>query len=877
MRSNEEQRRAAQDHGWRHFFGFPYAPVWIAGLALLAPVYMAGKALFWGTPLLQFGPWWDLAWETLLSGHLPLWNPLVGMGAPLMANYQSGLFYPPYWLYLLLHAMGGVRWMAWGMAVVAGFHLSWAGLGMVYLARRLGLNPLAQAVSGLAFGLSGYLVARLGFLSINAAVAWLPWISLFLTPHRNEIVHRRQDFPKLAACLAFLLLAGHAQTAWYIILLAVLWAGFWSASRGNFFKAVSRTWLWFGLAAVLAAGIAAIQLIPTAEYLAQSSRAAEVEYDFALNYSFWPWRLLTLFAPFFFGNPVRGDYWGYANYWEDAIYVGLLPLLLAISALVASFKKTQRRTLSLLTGSHAITLNRHLVWFLCSIFSIALILALGKNTPLFPWLYRHIPTFDMFQAPTRWMIWAEFALALLAGIGAEGWREPDGWRLYWTRLGIMGAVAVALGAGLTWISIGAVSPSFIRSVAVLGFLGVGVGVLSLNAPPGEQAENAIQGMGKDAGQLSAAGGASHKTKRSRWEHLRGSLRSRASLRTLIQLAPPPPRQRFPNKPYALNKWRWAVTGFIAFDLFVAGWGLNPAGRLDLYGPAQASEHTQWIMEGLRSSNGRLYLADAQEHWLKYVRFFRFETFDPGEDWQNLRAVLLPNTNIFDRVALVSNFDPLVPGRFNDWLVMLEEASPDDRIEMLRLMGVRVVETLDRSAPYGVRYQPFDGEWLRWVGCARLAETPEQSRNWILDGNVDFQKEVILELADHAEYFSDMGLDQDQTENCPPGELNDEQPARNLRQWEVLKANPNEMVLNYEAQKSGWLVMSDVWYPGWRASVDGISVHLLPANYLFRAAYVPAGKHQLIVVYRPVSFYSGALISLISLVVFFSFIIIRRKG
>jgi len=92
-----------------------------------------------------------------------------------------------------------------------------------------------------------------------------------------------------------------------------------------------------------------------------------------------------------------------------------------------------------------------------------------------------------------------------------------------------------------------------------------------------------------------------------------------------------------------------------------------------------------------------------------------------------------------------------------------------------------------------------------------------------------------------------------------------------------KKHPNELVLNYEAQEPGWVVMSDVWYPGWKASLDGISTPLLRANYLFRATYVPAGKHQLIVAYRPASFYTGALISLISLIVFFLFIVIRRKG
>ena len=166
----------------RRIFSLPHLPIWLAPFVLLAPVYLTGKALFWGTPLLQFGPWWSYAWQTLLAGHLPLWDPLLGMGAPLLANYQSALLYPPNWIYLALYGLAGVPLMAWGMALIAALHLVWAAVGMAAIARRLGLGVLAQAVSGLAFGLSGYLVARLGFLSITSTAAWLPWVLLYLTP-----------------------------------------------------------------------------------------------------------------------------------------------------------------------------------------------------------------------------------------------------------------------------------------------------------------------------------------------------------------------------------------------------------------------------------------------------------------------------------------------------------------------------------------------------------------------------------------------------------------------------------------------------------------------------------------------------------------------
>ena len=61
-----------------------------------------GEVLFWGTPLLQFWPWHKLVKEALLQGEWPLWNPLLGNGAPLLANLQSAVFYPPNLIYLLM-------------------------------------------------------------------------------------------------------------------------------------------------------------------------------------------------------------------------------------------------------------------------------------------------------------------------------------------------------------------------------------------------------------------------------------------------------------------------------------------------------------------------------------------------------------------------------------------------------------------------------------------------------------------------------------------------------------------------------------------------------------------------------------------------------
>ncbi len=705
--------------------GLPGILLLLAPLALLSPVLLRGEALFWGTPALQFTPWREIAWESIRAGSLPLWNPGSGMGAPLFANYQSALAYPPTWLLFLLSSLGGVEWSAWGQGVLVVTHWIIAAVGMARLAGSLGLGRLAQALSGLAFGLGGYLVSRAGFLSINATVAWLPWLVHYAGQVASPVLRRGEPWLgawlKLALVGGLLLLAGHAQTAWYACLLAVTWGGYWgwqdgaSASNGGDsgerrtpnrlrIAELAKVLLRLGSGLALGVALAAIQLVPTAEYLAQSQRAAEIDFEYAMTYSFWPWRFLTLLAPDLFGSPVSGDYWGYANYWEDALYIGLLPLLLALSALVGWLvrRPAYRRGREIAAEEAVIQSPRlEAIPFLLVLLVVSFILALGNNTPLFPWLYRHVPTFDMFQAPTRFSIWASFALALLAGFGAQVWRRPARRALYWTRLGTAGAVAVMIGAGLAWYLMGEVSPTFIRATALAGLWGVGAGVLSLTAPPSSDNE----GNQPDVA------------------------------------------------PGEITPWHWAVAVFVSIDLILAGWGLNPGIDPAFYStsPPAAAE----IKEQL--AGRRLYLSTTDEQALKFERFLRFDSFDPGEDWaahagclpaQPEPAGWHPHAQQFRpaRPRAIRDLDGSAlhrPGRGARQHARYERGRRD---RGPRYRGPRS-RALDPQAALGVGFESLPGstgQRARWIACARQVSDGEAALQAILGDTFDPQQAIVVE-------------------------------------------------------------------------------------------------------------------------------------
>lgn len=76
----------------------------------------------------------------------------------------------------------------------------------------------------------------------------------------------------------------------------------------------------------------------------------------------------------------------------------------------------------------------------------------------------------------------------------------------------------------------------------------------------------------------------------------------------------------------------------------------------------------------------------------------------------------------------------------------------------------------------------------------------------------------------------------------------------------VRRTSNELRLQVRARCRGLLVVSETYYPGWKAYVDGKPVQVLEAFGAFRSAVVPAGEHQVVFIYRPLTVLWGAVLS-----------------
>jgi hypothetical protein len=724
-------------------------------LVLFGPMLLRGEVLFWGTPLLQFVPWHRYAIEVLQAGHLPLWNPLLGAGAPLLANYQSALLYPPNLLLL-------VTGPEYGHGLLVCAHLIFAGLGMRALARRVGIKPAGQMVAAVGFSLSGYMVARAGFISINHSAAWLPWVVLGLENLLEAIHEDRQPgawirpLALLSLALGLQWLAGHAQTAWYTLVLLVSWSLWRLISWRERRLQIRAIGLVVG-ACGLAFAMAAVQLIPTLEYLSQTPRATALDMEYALTYSFWPWRILGLLLPDLFGSPVRSDFWGYGNYWEDAIYIGILPLLLALAAVLRKLraKDSSGRTIR----------------FLLVVCGVTLLLALGKNTAVFPFLFRHVPTFGLFQAPARWNLLLVFSLALLAGFGIEGWTTPSGRGLYWTRLGTVGAGIIGLAAfiGSRWL--GDIEASFVRSFAIAGILLAASGVLTLFLPK--------------------------------------------EYNPRVQLL---------------------LGGFILLDLVSAGWGLNPSLPPSVY---QGETRLKELASG--EDGRRLFMPSDVEYTATFERSHRFDTFNPGIEWRLVREAGIPNTPLLENVPSLNNFDPFVPSRYELLMEAVETAEKEKGDRLLALAGVSWTAFDSGEGPLGVQYREVKGSRRVWLMPEAVsAGSASEAQAVVESGKLDPLRSALVEAP--ADVASRSG-------GNAAAILHEQQ-------------DPNKVQLSISAPEGTWFVLADSWYPGWRLYIDGDLSEMYPAFLAFRGAWIPAGDHEVEMIYRPLSVASGAALGLI---------------
>jgi hypothetical protein len=672
-------------------------------------------------------------------------------------------------------------------------HIYLALLFTFLFCRETGYGRAGATLAAISFGLSGFFLARLGIYTIITNGAWLPGLLWFAA--RYARTGRPREMLWFAGGAALAVLAGQFQIAFY----SVLTAGAYLLYVNH--KKWRSTLPVLGGVALLLVGLTAIQTVPTVELLLNSHRASTAR---AADYSLWPPQLLQLLVPDLFGRaphppfaPVetltQTTYWGRGSFVESAFYFGVVPLVLAAVAIIK---------------------RREPFWIVVLVVSV--IIAFGQYTPLFK-LYEIVPPFNLFRGPARFLFPATMALAILAGRGLDGFRlEPS--RLHYRTA--LAALLLAVGT---------------------------VGALRLSLPP---VEKYAYRVAEEKGVAAAADGydedetlEAYKVKAAEMVGLAARAADPLQGHYIVQLA------FFVGT--ALLLWTghkkkqaggFAVPVFLilltVLDLHYYNRDLNPAtpARNVLEPPPTA----EYILKG---SPGRTFSTG----------------FELEDDTRPGISLIHENTHIIWGLDCTVPRTSLREKHHLKYFVALEEAYTDD---LGPLAGRTVREAPTTLGPfsalnvrYFVRRTPLKAEGAvlatetgpykiyvnenaapraYLAGNPRVEDDPDEAIAYIFSGEFDPAFDVIL----------DRPVD--------VGPVSVDYPVK----AEITEYSNNEAVIEYDSPATAVLYFSDLYYPGWRAELDGEPTEILRANVIGRAVAAPAGRHEVRFYYLPRSFAGG---------------------
>lgn len=434
--------------------------------------------------VLQNFQWKSFIREQIAQGEIPLWNPHVFAGVPFWAAGQHSALYPLSLIYYVLPLSSAYGWF-----IVLNLWL--VGLFMAGYLRSLGSNRFGAVLAGTVYQLSGHMIASALFPMAVAAAAWLPlalWMVENILRGRTLWIFRGTAIPWVvigAVAIACNILAGHIEVSIYTMMTTLVYACLrwlyevarrWKNSGSVPMRWAAKSVFLLLLIVPLGAGLAAVQLIPLVEFAQTNWRAERDSLETVLSYAHKPRDVLRFLLPNFYGNPTHHSYvdvftlehisdlrnaagqtinyiyWGIKNSVEGALYLGILPLFMAVYAFFAGIRRWQFAGIVLALSLIAV---------------LALSFMFGSPTYA---LVFSLPGMNQLNSPFRWIYVFTMTFAAMAGIGLHLMVER---RRRFFSLGVSGLLVMVLGGAVliglvySYSIFERIAPDFDRIVAEL--------------------------------------------------------------------------------------------------------------------------------------------------------------------------------------------------------------------------------------------------------------------------------------------------------------------------------------------------------------------------------------------------------------------------
>lgn len=900
--------------------------------ALFGPVLFSDRSFAMRDAAHFYHPLFE--WTTREWGHgrIPLWNPDENCGIPVVADASSSVFYPG----KLIFALPIDFALRYKLYVIG--HVFLAVAGSYLLARHWKSSQMAAGVAALAYACGGNVVFQYCNIVFLLGAAWLPFAALAADKMLCNRSWRSAIW--LGVVLALMILGGEPQAAYHALLMAGLYAvalargkapcqdhspavGLWQRLAGSPFL---RNILLLGLAASIGFLLAAVQILPSSEASQESERAAyrrprsiyeaaayvkdvnagqlpsvehpvqeinrglfghpdlTTHHERAYHFSVGPWRYAELIWPNISGRmfpthrrwlslwPAEG------RIWTPTLYMGLLPILLAVAQL--RLRRADERTRWLSWLVLIFTLGG-LGWYgLGWVAREFCTLVLRMDAEKFPvgsqvggvyWLMTTLlPTYVNFRYPAKLLVVSALALSQLAAIGWDRLFEAKRERFVQILKALGGASAVLLVAawGLaTWLA-ASLAPGAKDSTwkdRLTSFL--------------RQHSDASLGPFDWRGSCADV----------QWAFLQTTIIC-VTLLWLLRKAWQEPQQK--------AKWQLATLLLVALDLAVANYWLVPTAPADIWREAPAAAK---LMTG---EHPRVFRSNLGGGWrpIEFGRASSQERMAELTRWE--RDTLFPKYGLTHGIGLVESYGSLKSVHFESLLYVARGYGPAQPNEVgrpllpgstLRLLGNNYLLIPDTYVPgsqdklFAERVQSkkppaaaatlwkmkdtFPQAWI----VHEVVTLPPLPRRLDLEAldtralEVLFPADPKTQQRNTRNFRTAAVVETDDPVTLLPSPKDNSAGPQQAESCSILRSNPTRVEIKVTLASPGLVVLSDTYAPGWvaqlRSEDKGQAVQqvvpIYRTNRVFRGVVVPTGRHVLTFEYRPSSLYCGAGMSILS--------------
>jgi hypothetical protein len=295
-----------------------------------------------GASAWQDEPTYDLVSHVYMSGDIPLWNPYIALGTPLAASAISAVFFPlNFIVYMMPHSFFG---QAFDFTIL--LKLFFAGFFTYCFMRELKINQLGSFASAIAFMLNGYFIFYLNMVHLNVEVL-LPLLLFSF-----EKLTKTQDIKHIifaGIALAFAILGGMPESTLFALFLAVSYYVFRIWFRRNDETIFSVRKYIFSLIGVFgfAGLLSAFFTFPVTEFLSRSWNAHPTTIGLLGNH--FSYDTISIIIPYFFGG--IHSTWNGVSQHAIIPYIGIVTILLAFCTFLV---KNENRKIGLFFGCFAI-------------------------------------------------------------------------------------------------------------------------------------------------------------------------------------------------------------------------------------------------------------------------------------------------------------------------------------------------------------------------------------------------------------------------------------------------------------------------------------------------------------------------------------------